>query len=298
MLRSYLLLLFCVCCWGSNFVFGTVLVQQFPPMLLSALRLSSTTLFLLAYAMSSKQLRPLRWKDCYWLVPMGFFGVYINQAAFFTGLQTVDATMAALITSLAPITVIFLAAAFLKEAMTLRMLLGAAIAIVGVAFVLGRVQDMQASLGIVLVLLAMLTYAVFMVMMRKVTDWIDAVSATLYSTAFGALMMVPTALAAEPLHQVSPHLWAWALLFATAFVMQGLCGVIWNAQLKKVGAGKAAVFINLQPFVAMVVGYAVLGTPVTWVQVFGAILIVGGVVMATSYKRRNADAPAPVRSER
>ncbi|WP_433754064.1 EamA family transporter [Paenibacillus amylolyticus] len=64
-------------------------------------------------------------------------------------------------------------------------------------------------------------------------------------------------------------------------LIQGLCAVIWNNQIQKVGAAKASIFLNLQPFVAMLVGFFVLGTPVTFVQVGGSILIVCGVVLST-----------------
>src|SRR4051812_34841153 len=61
MVRSYLLLLFCVTCWGSNFVFGSMLVHEFPPLLLSAFRLTMTSLSLFIYAWGAKKLvRPAR----------------------------------------------------------------------------------------------------------------------------------------------------------------------------------------------------------------------------------------------
>lgn len=131
MMRSYLLLLFCVTCWGSNFVFGSMLVHEFPPLLLSAFRLTATSLFLLVYAWSTKRLQILSRRDYLLLVPLGFIGTLMNQAAFFTGLQTVSATTASLVLSLAPITTALLAAVFLKEAFTPRMAAGSVLAIGG-----------------------------------------------------------------------------------------------------------------------------------------------------------------------
>ena len=71
------------------------------------------------------------------------------------------------------------------------------------------------------------------------------------------------------------------LLIGSALLIQGLCAIIWNNQIRKVGAAKASVFLNLQPFVAMVLGYLILGNPVTFTQVGGSILIVGGVILST-----------------
>jgi drug/metabolite transporter (DMT)-like permease len=289
MLRSYLLLLFCVTCWGSNFVFGSMLVQEFPPLLLSAIRLSTTSLSLFFYAWSSKKLGKVTLQDFKLLIPMGIVGTLCNQAAFFTGLETVDATTASLITSLAPITVALLAAVFLKETITKQMVVGSIVAIVGIFFVVGQSDGMKLSIGVLFIFLAMLTFSVSIIIMRKLTDRIDPFTATVYSTIIGSAMVVPVALVKEPLTAVSPHVWAWLLLFATAILMQGLCNLIWNMQLKKVGAGKTSVFLNLQPFVAMIVGFLLLGTPITVVQVIGSLLIVGGVILATVQRRNKTD---------
>ncbi|MCZ8520934.1 MULTISPECIES: DMT family transporter [Paenibacillus] len=293
MMRSYLLLLFCVTCWGSNFVFGSMLVHEFPPLLLSALRLTATSLFLLSYAWGTRRLRLLTRRDYLILVPLGFIGTLLNQAAFFTGLTTVSATTAALILSLAPITTALLAAVFLKEALTPRMALGSVIAILGIFLVVGQSGGFAVSRGIVYIGIAMLTFAASIVMMRKLTERIDPFIATVYSTVIGTTMVIPAAVIREPL-QVSTHPWAWMLLIVTAILMQGMCGLIWNTQLRRVGAGKAAVFLNLQPFAAMLAGFLLLGTPVTAMQMAGSLLIVGGVGFATLKKKdKAAEALAP-----
>jgi drug/metabolite transporter (DMT)-like permease len=290
MVRSYMLLLFCVSCWGSNFVIGSMLVHEFPALLLSAFRLTATSICLFSYAWGARKLGALNREDFKLLIPMGVFGTLCNQAAFFTGLQTVDATTASLILSLAPITVALLARVFLKETITKQMVLGSIVAIVGIFFVVGKSDGFKLSIGVLYIFLAMLTFSISVIIMRKLTERIDPFTATVYSTIIGSGMVIPVALIKEPLNQVSTHLWAWVMLFVTGIVMQGLCSLIWNVQLKQVGAGKASIFLNLQPFVAMIVGFLLLGTPVTPVQIIGSLLIVGGVVLATLQRKGKADA--------
>ncbi|WP_425464809.1 DMT family transporter [Paenibacillus piri] len=282
-------------------MFGSILIKEFPPILLSAIRLSATSLFLIGYGWSFKKLGYLTRRDILWLIPLGFIGTLLNQSAFFTGLETVDATTAALITSLAPITVAVLAAVFLKETITRRMVFGSVLAIVGIFFVVGKSGGIKLSIGIVYMFLAMFTFAVSIIIMRKLTERIDPLTATVYSTVIGSSMVIPVALVKEPITNVSSHPWAWVLLVVTAILMQGLCGLIWNVQLKRIGAGKAAVFLNLQPFVAMIVGFLLLGTPVTTVQAVGSLLIVGGVLLATGQKKAKPErigkpmaAPGPI----
>lgn len=66
--------------------------------------------------------------------------------------------------------------------------------------------------------------------------------------------------------------------------MHGIVTLIWNSQLQKVGAAKAAMFANLEPFIAMLFGLLLLAKPVTGVQFFGAILIIAGVTLTTTSK--------------
>jgi drug/metabolite transporter (DMT)-like permease len=281
-MKSYLLLSVCILFWGSNFVFGAILVKQFSPMLLSAIRLSFTSLFFIGYSLLTRNSVRLQLSDWKLLIPLGLIGTLANQTAFYTGIKTVDGTTAALILSLAPITTALLAWLFLREPLTQRVAGGAIIAVLGVYCVVGVGKPFQITPGMWLIFIAMLTFAASIIMMRKLIERIDPFSATMYSTLIGCALQIIAAALVEPVNGIwQAPLWAWFLAIATALLMQGLCGLLWNRQIKEVGAAKAAIFLNLQPFVAMLVGFALLGTPVTWPQIGGSVLIIFGVMVAT-----------------
>lgn len=289
MLKTYALLVFCVICWGSNFVFGAILVQQFPPLLVSAFRLVFTSLVLVGIALYLGKLRKLPMRAWKILIPLGLIGTLLNQSAFFTGLQTTDSTTASLIMSLTPIMTAFLAAIFLKESIAPRVYVGSAIAVGGVYLVVGNGAGIQLTMGVLYIFIAMLTFAISIILTRKLTDMLDPYATTVFSTLVGTAFIVPVAFSVESIYDASPHLWAWGMLIGTAILMQVICGLIWNGQLKKVGAGKVSIFLNLQPFVAMVLGYVLLGMKVTGIQIVGSVLIIGGVILATGYFERSLD---------
>ncbi len=56
MLKTYTFLTICVVVWGSNFVFGKILVQDFSPTLLTMLRLLFIVLFLIGLSSYQKTL--------------------------------------------------------------------------------------------------------------------------------------------------------------------------------------------------------------------------------------------------
>src|SRR5699024_2991435 len=138
MLKAYSWFIFCVIVWGSNFVFGKILVQDFSPTLLTSLRLFFIVIFLIGLMAYKRNVSRLNQKDLLAIIFLGIVGVFINQWSFFAGLQTADSTTSALILATTPILTGILAAVFLKEKLTIRMLIGSIIAILGIFFVVTK----------------------------------------------------------------------------------------------------------------------------------------------------------------
>src|SRR5690606_39455957 len=90
LLKAYAWLTFCVSVWGSNFVFGKILVQDFSPTLLTMLRLLFIVLFLLGLFSYKKHFKRVNKSDLLAIFLLGVIGVFINQWSFFVGLQTAD----------------------------------------------------------------------------------------------------------------------------------------------------------------------------------------------------------------
>ncbi|GED60664.1 DMT family transporter [Brevibacillus formosus] len=284
MLRSYLLLIFCVTAWGSNFVFGKMLVAEFSPLFLSAMRLLFIVLFLLIWSRGRLKMQKLSRTDWLLLAVLGVVGVFINQWSFYKGLVTADPTTSALILALTPITTALLAALFLKESLTGRMAIGSVIGTSGVIFVIYTGAELHFDVGILWIVLTMLTFATSIILVRLLGHRLPPLVTTLVSNLIGFGSMLPFVLISIPTATVSTSLSSWLLLFVTAVVMHGIVTLIWNSQLQKVGAAKAAMFANLEPFIAMLFGLLLLAKPVTAVQFFGAILIIAGVTLTTTSK--------------
>lgn len=290
-MRSYLLLLFCATLYGSNFVLGSLLLQAFPALHLSAYRLMVSAVFLLIYLIATHRLTKITSRDSVYLVPFTLIGMLLHQVSFFTGLRTTDATTASLILSLAPIFTALFARLFLREPFTIRMTAGSIVALVGVFFVVGHGLGIAITEGIWIMFICMLALSGSIILMKKLTERMDPFVATVYTTVLGCISVYPVAVWREPHVQVEPGFWWWVLLIGSALLIQGLCAIIWNAQIRKVGAAKASLFLNLQPFVAMVLGYITLGTPVSLTQVGGSVLIICGVVLATLQGHRTRKTP-------
>lgn len=284
MLRSYFWLTFCVVMWGSNFIFGKMLVVDFSPSMLTMLRLAVIVLFLvgLSFFYRFKQM-PIRKKDWTLLVLLGVIGVFVNQWSFFMGLRTADPTTAALILATTPILTGFLAAIFLKEKITLRMILGSCVAIIGIFYVVtnGSLASIQVDKGLIWIVLTMVTFALMIIMTRHLGQRLEPFSITLYSNVIGLVISIPFAFLVDKPIRVDGGVSGWALLITSAIVVHAIATLIWNNHIRNVDASKASILSNLEPFVAMVVGLVLLAKPITGIELLGSIFIVGGVVLST-----------------
>jgi len=273
--------------WGSNFVFGKILMQYFSPSIVTMLRLFMIVLFLLSLSFFYRSKQKIAFKmDFVLLIVLGIIGVFLNQWSFFAGLETADPTTAALILATTPILTGFLAAIFLKEKITLRMVFGSLIAIIGIFYVVtdGSLASVQMDKGLIWIVITMVTFALMIIMTRQLSQRLDPFTITLYSNIIGLIVSFPFAIFVDKPIRMSMDLSAWALLIGTAVVVHGIATLIWNNHIRNVDASKASILSNLEPFVAMVVGFILLAKPITGIELLGSVFIVAGVLLST-YQR-------------
>ena len=288
MLKAYAWLTFCVMVWGSNFVFGKMLVQDFSPALLTMLRLLFIVLFLIGLSSYKKHFKRVNKSDLLVVFFLGLIGVFINQWSFFVGLQTADPTTSALILATTPILTSVLAAIFLKEKLTIRMLMGSIVAIIGIYFVVtkGDLSSLHIDKGLLWIVITMITFAIMIIITRLLSNRIDPLTITLYSNVVGLIVSIPFVFLLDTPVHVSSGMSDWVFLIGTAVVVHGIANLIWNQNIRHVDASKASILSNLEPFVAMIMGLILLYKPITRAEIVGSLFIVGGVVLSTYQRKR------------
>ncbi|GAB3043645.1 DMT family transporter [Virgibacillus ainsalahensis] len=288
MLKAYSWLTFCVIVWGSNFVFGKILVQDFSPTLLTSLRLFFIVLLLVGLSSYKRHIKRLNKTEWLAIFSLGIIGVFINQWSFFVGLETADPTTSALVLATAPILTGFLAAIFLKEKLTIRMLLGSVLAITGIFLVVtkGSLSSVYIDKGLLWIVVTMVTFAIMIIMTRMLSQQMDPLTITLYSNIVGFIVSVPFVFILDNPLRIGVTVFDWALLIGTAVTVHGIATLIWNNNIRHVDASKASILSNLEPFVAMITGLILLYKPITGVEITGSLFIVGGVIFSTYQRKR------------
>jgi drug/metabolite transporter (DMT)-like permease len=269
--------------WGCNYPVSAYLLNGFSPVFLSTVRICFTSLFLIIFALIHKGMRFPTKSEWKLLVGAGIFGTLINQTFYFTGLNHTTPANASLIIAMTPIATILLERFFYKVKFTVKKASGALISLVGVFSIIGvSGGSIGVSWGDFNILVAMICLSISILIIRGLSKTMGSYVITIYSTVLGSILMVPAAGVESFVSgtQISHSLLMWGLLISAGILAQGIAGFWWNKGLAEVGAGTASMFMNIQPFVAILASHFILDDPILLNQILGGILVLVGVFIA------------------
>lgn len=286
-LRHVLLALTVVTLWGLNFLAIHFSLEQFPPLFLVGLRF-------LVLAIPAVLFIPWPGVKVRHLIGYGlgfgtlqFFGLYLGMAAGF------PAGLASLVLQAsAPFTVL-LGALFLKEQLTFRRGVGIAIAVVGLVTVGLSRGSIGGWVPFLLVVLGALGWALGNLASRQAqTD--KPLSLVMWMTVVPPVPMFALAALVEGPQQISDAvldslsaaaLPAWAGLVYTVVFGTVVGSGIWVWLMRRHPAGVVAPFSMLVPVVGIVAAWLVLGQVPTSLELVGGLLVIGGVLWASTQAR-------------
>ncbi len=279
--------------WASAFVAIRHLGADFSAGPLSLGRLLVGALCLAVVALSRGLPHPTR-REWVSLVAIGllWFGVY--NVALNEGEQRIDAGTAAMLIQLSPVLVALLAVTFLDERFTAYLAIGLALAFGGVALIGLSTSESQGQdlLGVFLVLLSAVVYAISLILQKPLVARLAAVHVTWLACTIGAvacLPFLPTLIDEVRVAPTSSVLWVVYLgVFPTAIAF-----TTYAYALTHMDASRLAVTTYLVPPITIGLGWALLGeTPAGIAYVGGALALIG-VAVARRKPRRMVHPPAP-----
>ncbi len=192
---------------------------------------------------------------------------------------------ATLMNGLAPLITGLLATLLIGESMTGRQMIGAIVGLAGVTILIsgGSLAFWSAvhnSVGDFIVLGAIILWALYSVLGRRVMRHRSALSAT----AFSALLGLPWLLLATVWEtRTFPISFRFELLLAVIYI--GIAPTVmgflaWNTGVRRLGPTGAMVFYNTLPLYGALLGYLFLGESIGLTHLLGGALIIGGGIWA------------------
>ena len=272
--------------WGVNFSvvkYGTALVD---PLAYNGLRVSLASLVLIAIALAARAPLPSA-RTIAALLGLGVLGNGIYQFFFVEGIARTSASDAALVVAASPAFIAIIGRVRGVERVSRRGVGGIVLSIVGIALVvLGTTQGGEGGssfLGDLLVLCGSLSWAVYTVLLKPYTERVPAMQLSACTMIGGAVPLVVVAwpaLSSTDWGAFPPLGWA-ALGYSGVFALV-IAYYFWYRGIRVIGPTRTAMYSNLQPVIAVLVAWIVLGeTPTIW-QGVGAGSIMAGLVMTRS----------------
>lgn len=276
--------------WGLNVVMLKVLVENLPPQTMTGFRILLAGLTAgLIVLLTSRFRRMTRYELSYTLLG-ALFGVTLHHLFMAYGLTLVDASTAALILALVPLTTAMFGLIFLGEIMTWMRFVGFALAIVGVIFIQSSGLDgLSISFGEIIIFLAMITQAVSFIFVKKATQTIDSKEVTIVMLLAGAIGLLIISFIFEPGgvgRMFEAPWWVYGVFFFSGIVATGAGYTIFNTGIEKIGASQTVIFNNFIPFFGVMFSVIFLGDEIFLSQLFGFLFIVAGVLFGTGYIER------------
>lgn len=288
--NTYLLVAIAAFFWGANFLLGGYVIHDIPPLWAAALRfvLGALLMFTIAGIKRENLMQPLR-QHFYTYVLLGTVGIVGFNLFFFYALRYTSANNAALIMATNPLLTTLLAALLLNERPSLRHLIALPIALAGVAIVVtqGKLQSvltLQLSEGDVLMLGADMFWAIYNVLCRRFMPQTSPLVNTTWIMAAGAAILLGVAFGSDA------QLSALGMKAGISLAIMAAGGTVlaylfWSMGIARLGAARTAIFLNLVPVCAMLLG-ALIETVPTAAQLAGGLLVLGGVTISMMPGRR------------
>ncbi|MDM5335087.1 DMT family transporter [Ureibacillus composti] len=283
----FVLLIIATLLWGGNFVIGRAVTGEIPPFTLAFLRWCLA--FLVFLPICYKQFKR-DWQQikAHWpiVLVLALTGVAAFNTLVYIGVYSTTSINASLMNSTTPIFIYILSFIFLKERLTKFQMIGTAISLIGVIFILSggsleSIQHFHFNKGDLIVLLAVFCWSIYSLLVKQFSDRLPGYSTFLVTIAIGAIMLLPFTIY-EWFTLSGPIVWSGKTIGAILYV--GILASIvaflsWNKGVVQLGANRASIYLNFIPVFATIFATLFIGESLQLAQIIGGLAVICGVIL-------------------
>jgi drug/metabolite transporter (DMT)-like permease len=270
--------------WGGQYVVSKIVLNIIPPFTLVTLRLILGALTLLI-ALWIRGFPKLSGQQALRVLAAGFVGYGVSLGLQFLGTKLSTAANGSLVTSATPAFVLLFAYMILGEQITRRRLLALILATLGVVAVIDpRSAQLNPELfrGNIILIGAAITWALYSVLVRKVTQNTDVLLFSMLAFVGGLPVSVPAG--AWELSTLGAGHVTIGIIGGVLFIgiiSTALAMVLWNTAFAYVDAGLASLTFFAQPVMGTLLGWLFLRESITPLFLLGGALIGVGLLISS-----------------
>ncbi|MCI0608969.1 MAG: DMT family transporter [Anaerolineae bacterium] len=285
-LIPYLEVLSAVIAWGASFIATKIALEEISPVSIVWLRFTMGIIILgIAVALRKQFALPNKSEWGYFAM-LGFLGITFHQWLQSNGLQTSEASTTAWIIATTPVFMALLGWVLLKEGLAPIKIIGIGLAALGVLLVVtdGNIASISigrlGAPGDILILISAFNWAVFSALSRRGLRSYSASLMIFYVMTFGWIFTSLLFVAGKNFLEL-PNLSmsGWMGVTFLGIFCSGLAYIAWYDALQALSTAETGVFLYIEPLVAVVVAFFILGEAITGASLAGGGIILFGVWM-------------------
>jgi O-acetylserine/cysteine efflux transporter len=266
-------------CWGTGLTLAKPAVAHFPPLFMMLLVYAGIALITL---LTVREKIKTPWRN---VLLISAFAVTIQGALLFWGLRGLEATTANLVLQTQVPMAVLLGWLIAGEELDGRKVIGTAIALVGVAIVIGLPEQKPPLLPVALIVISGFFWAFGQVLAHKLSQ-----DSGIVLLKANALICVPQLIVATALLETGQ--WQsiqtagpveWATLAFVAFVGFYLAYIAWFSLLRECRMDEAAPFVLLMTPIGLLTAVIVLGERMSGAQLLGAAVLLLGLAVVNGF---------------
>lgn len=204
-----------------------------------------------------------------------------SSITYYQSFRYMDAGIASTILFVYPVMVAVIMASFFREKVTFSTVTAIILALVGIGLLYRGDSGVSLNtMGIVLVMLSSLTYAVYIVVVNQSSIRMSSLKLTFYVLLICMLSLFVYSLTSSDLHlQLPPSPRAWFFACWLGLVPTILSLIFMTIAVHEVGATPTAIMGALEPLTAVAIGAFVFGETITFRLTIGIVLILSAVLL-------------------
>lgn len=284
---AYALLLVVALIWAGNFPLAKLGLAELGPLTLAAARaLIAAPLLVVASRLLEGPLPPLSRRDWTAAIVLAVTGFVGNSTLWYAGLRFTSPANAGILGAAAPVVVALVASSWLRERLSTTNLIGIGLTTAAVVLTIARgsletLLTLRVNRGDLIILASQMLWVSYTLYSRANRSTLSPLQLLAGAHAVAAAILLPSAMLERPWEGLASASWVgWTVVFYSALL--GTPGHIGFYQaVRTVGPGRAAVFMNLIPFLVLALSWLLLGEPIRWYHLAGAGGVIAGVALTT-----------------
>lgn len=278
-------------CWGIAAVISKRAVDEVEPFTLLPIELA-VSIVALSIPLALRRGRTPWSPRTRQLAALGVLNPGLAYALSLAGLAQITASVSVLLWAIEPLLILLLAVWMLRERVAPQTAVVASIATVGVVLVVFQPGNSATGAGVLLTLGGVAACALYTVLASRLLADTSSLTVVwlqqLTALAFALVLLAGSFVFGAPGSLADVSTTAWVSAGAAGVLYYGVAFWFYLGGLRRLGAARAGVFINLVPVFGVTAGYLALDERLVTRQWFGAAVIVGAVV-AMSVARSATD---------